>query len=63
MIRSDAAAADRLHGDPGAGGDLFRLEGVERVDDLSRRFGARLVLDARVQVFGVLADDHEIDSS
>ena len=54
--------ADRLDRDAGARSDLLRLEAVQRRDDLLGRFAARLVLDARVQVLGVLAHDDDVDA-
>ena len=56
-----AFAADRLHRDAGAGRDLFRLQGVELRDHALCLRSPRLVLDPGVEVFRVLADDHEVD--
>src|SRR5581483_11324224 len=57
-----AGAADRLHRDAGAGCDLLALERVQLGDDAIRVGRPGLVLDAGVEVFGVLAHDHEIDA-
>ena len=62
-----AADADRLDADArlvGLGLDL--LVGRELVDELDQLAGlrlARLELDAGIQVFGVLADDDDIDAA
>ena len=56
-----ALAADRLHRDAGAGRDLFRLQRVQLRDHALRLGSPRFVLDPGVEVFGVLADDHEVD--
>ena len=53
--------AHRLDGDPRAGGDLLRLQAVQRLDDRVRVLASGLVLDPRVQVLGVLADDDDVD--
>ena len=57
-----ALAADRLDRDARAGGDLLRLQLVELADHLLGLRRARLVLDPGVEVFGVLADEHEVDA-
>ena len=56
-----ALTADRLDRDAGAGRDLLRLQLVQLRDHVLRVGGARLVLDAGVEVLGVLADDDEVD--
>ena len=61
MIRSEPGAADRLHGDAGAGGDLLRLQAVQLRDHALRLGCACFVLDPGVEVLGVLADDHQVD--
>jgi hypothetical protein len=54
--------AQRLDRDPGAFGDALRLTRVEEVDDGMRIVGARLELDPRVEILGVLAHDHHVDA-
>ena len=61
MIRRDASALIGLKEMPEPGGDLLRLVAVQLRDDGLRRVAAGLVLDARVQVLGVLAHDHDVD--
>ena len=53
--------ADRLHRDSRARGDLPRLKRVERLDHATGRLRAGFVLDAGVEVLGVLPHDDEID--
>ena len=53
---------DRLDRDPAVGSDLLLLHAVEEVDDLLRVRRAFLVLDAGIEVFGVLADDGYVGS-
>ena len=61
MIRSDASGLIGLIEMPGARRDLLRLHPVQHRDHLGGFGAARLVLDARVQILGVLANDDEVD--
>ena len=61
MIRSDAAALIGLTEIPEPAAICFDLQRVQRLDDAGGRLGVRLVLDARVEVLGVLADDDDVD--
>ncbi len=61
MMRSEASGLIDLIEMPELAGDLLRLQRVQGLDDLGRGVGARLVLDARVEVLRVLADDDEVD--
>src|SRR6266542_4184509 len=61
-----ALARDRLHADAGRAGEpdlleLLRELPLEEGEDLLRLLGARLPLDAGVDVLGVLAEDHHVD--
>ena len=51
---------DRLDGDAGIGTDSARALFLAQRDQLAGALGALFELDARVQVFGVLADDDDI---
>ncbi len=60
MIRSAPYAADRLDREPRVGPDLLLLQAVQQRDDRAGVLAVGLVLDAGVQVFGVLADDDHV---
>ena len=62
MIRSDAAALIGFTEMPDSGGDLLRLQRVQRLDDVLGVCAAGLVLDAGVQVLRVLAHDDDVDA-
>ena len=61
MIRSEPSGLIGLIEIPDVGGDLLRLPRVQELDHRVRVVGARLELDAGVEVLGVLADDDEVD--
>ena len=61
MIRSRALAADRLHRDARSRRRSSSPAARSAADHLLGLGVSRLVLDPRVEVFGVLADDHEVD--
>ena len=52
--------AQRLDRDAGLRVQLLRLQALEHGHQLCRRFAPRLELDARVEVFRVLADDDDV---
>ena len=60
-MRSDASGLIDFTEIPELRGDLLRLKPVERLDHARGGLRSGLVLDARVEVLGVLAHDDEID--
>ncbi len=53
---------DRLHRDARLERDLLRLKRVHRLDDVRCVLAPGLVLDPRVQILGVLANDDDVDA-